>query len=152
MSDQSQVPLGLVVLEHLELPPPPKKKKIVVEIWCYLPEIYTLGEESEIQGIFSKKCEKSQFSIEILIKKSHNFLEIFQKFLLFWSKRAKFCRPVAYFYLPNGKHSSNLDDLAFFYKFPPIFPKLFKNFHAIFNSPLSKLFFELFFTNFSVRY
>ena len=35
--------------------PPPEIGKIVVEIWCYLPEVYTFGAESEIQQIFSKK-------------------------------------------------------------------------------------------------
>ena len=35
--------------------PPPEIGKIVVEIWCYLPEVYTFGAESEIQEIFSKK-------------------------------------------------------------------------------------------------
>ena len=44
--------------------------KIVVEIWSYLPEVYTFGAESEIQEIFNKNYEKSQFSIEILINKS----------------------------------------------------------------------------------
>ena len=44
-------------------PPPPETGKIVVEIWCYLPEVYTFGAESEIQEIFSRNCEKSQFSI-----------------------------------------------------------------------------------------
>ena len=34
---------------------PPETGKIVVEIWCYLPEVYTFGAESEIQEIFSKK-------------------------------------------------------------------------------------------------
>ena len=43
--------------------PPPEIGKIDVEIWCYLPEVYTFGAESEIQEIFSKNCEKSQFSI-----------------------------------------------------------------------------------------
>ena len=43
--------------------PPPDMGKIVVEIWWYLPEVYTFGAESEIQEIFSKNCEKSQFSI-----------------------------------------------------------------------------------------
>ena len=38
-----------------ERPPPPETGKIVVEIWCYLPEVYTFGAESEIQEIFSKK-------------------------------------------------------------------------------------------------
>ena len=35
--------------------PPPEIGKFVVEIWCYLPEVYTFGEESEIQERFSKK-------------------------------------------------------------------------------------------------
>ena len=35
--------------EHLERSPPPEIGKIVVEIWCYLPEVYTFGAESEIQ-------------------------------------------------------------------------------------------------------
>ncbi|KAF0147187.1 MAG: hypothetical protein FD143_3099, partial [Ignavibacteria bacterium] len=33
----------------------PETGKIVVEIWFYLPEVYTFGAESEIQEIFSKK-------------------------------------------------------------------------------------------------
>ena len=41
--------------------PPPEIGKIVVEIWCYLPEVYTFGAESEIQEIFSKNCEKVNF-------------------------------------------------------------------------------------------
>ena len=75
--------------------PRPEIGKIVVEIWYYLPEVYTFGVESEIQEIFSKNCEKCQFSIEILIKKSQNFLKMFQNSLHFWSNRAKFCRQVA---------------------------------------------------------
>ena len=43
--------------------PPPEIGKIVVEIWCYLAEVHTFGAESEIQEIFSKNCEKTQFSI-----------------------------------------------------------------------------------------
>ena len=41
--------------------PPEKIGKFVVEIWCYLPEVCTLGEESEIQEIFSKNVKKSIF-------------------------------------------------------------------------------------------
>ena len=74
-----------------ERSPPPEIGEIVVEIWCYFPEVYTFGEESEIEEILSKKCEKGRFSIEILIKKSQSFLEIFQNFLRFSSKRAKLC-------------------------------------------------------------
>ena len=35
--------------------PPPEIGKIVLEIWCYLPEVYTFVVESEIQEIFCKK-------------------------------------------------------------------------------------------------
>ena len=33
----------------------PEIGKFVVENWCYLPGIYTFGEEAEILEIFSKK-------------------------------------------------------------------------------------------------
>ena len=35
--------------------PPLNRKKIVVEKWCYLPEVYTCGEEAEITEKFSEK-------------------------------------------------------------------------------------------------
>ena len=38
-----------------ERPPPPEIGKIVVVIWCYLPEVYSFGAESESQEVFSKK-------------------------------------------------------------------------------------------------
>ena len=41
--------------ERRNVPSHPEIGKIVVEIWCYLPEVYTFGAESEIQEIFSKK-------------------------------------------------------------------------------------------------
>ena len=34
--------------------PPPRIGKIVVEIWCYLPEVYIFEVEAEIQEVFSK--------------------------------------------------------------------------------------------------
>ena len=40
---------------------PHKIGKIVVEIWCYFPEIDTFGVKSKIQKIFSQKCEKVNF-------------------------------------------------------------------------------------------
>ena len=46
--------------EHLKRSPPPEIGKIVVEIGVIF-QRYTLGEESEIQEIFSKKCEKVNF-------------------------------------------------------------------------------------------
>ena len=54
---------------------PPEIGKIDVEIWCYHPEVYTFGAETELQEIFIRKLSKSTFSIEILIKKFQNFLE-----------------------------------------------------------------------------
>ncbi|KAF0155326.1 MAG: hypothetical protein FD188_3151 [Ignavibacteria bacterium] len=38
--------------------PPPEIGKIVVEIWCYLPEVYIFGAQSEIQEKCSKKLWK----------------------------------------------------------------------------------------------
>ena len=66
--------------------PPPETGKIVVEIWCYLPEVNTFERSQKSKKYLVKNCEKSQFSIEILIKKSQNFLEDFHNSLHFWSK------------------------------------------------------------------
>ena len=41
--------------------PPPEIGKIVVEIRCYLPEVYSFGAEPEMQAIFSKNVKKSIF-------------------------------------------------------------------------------------------
>ena len=126
-------------------PPPPKLEKLLQKSGVIFQRSILSERSQKSKKYLLQNCEKSQFSIEIVIKKSQNFHEIFQNSLRFWSKRATFCRQVAYFYLPNRNHSSDLDDLAFFYKFQSIFSKYFNNFHAIFNSPsLSKLFFELF--------
>ena len=38
--------------------PPPQIGKIVVENWCYFPEVYTFKEKAEIPEIFSKNYEK----------------------------------------------------------------------------------------------
>ena len=46
------------------------------------------------------------------------------KILRVWTKRAWFWRKLASFYLSNGNHSSNLDDIAFYYKFQSISPQL----------------------------
>ena len=43
---------------NAETSPPPEIGKIEVEIWCYLLEVYTFGEEAEIQEIFRKKLWK----------------------------------------------------------------------------------------------
>ena len=52
--------------------PPPEIGKVVLEIWCYLPKVYTVGVQSVIQEIYSKNCQKSPFSRDILITKSPN--------------------------------------------------------------------------------
>ena len=62
----------------------PEIGRIVVEIWCYRPEVYTFGEEAEIQEKVSKNCEESQFFIELLIKKSQIFLNFFKICLHFF--------------------------------------------------------------------
>ena len=59
--------------------PPPEIGKIVVEIWCYPPEVYTPSERSQkSKKYLVKNCGKSQFSIEILIKKSQIFFKFFK--------------------------------------------------------------------------
>ena len=59
-----------------------------------------------------------KFSIEILIKKSQNYLENFQNSLHFWSNRPKVCRHVAY-----SKSFIRSRWSCFFYKFQSIFSR-----------------------------
>ena len=44
-----------------ERSPAPETGKIVVEIWCYLPEVYTFGAELKSKKYLVKKCEKVNF-------------------------------------------------------------------------------------------
>ena len=128
-----------------ERPTPPKPEKLLQKSGLIFQRSILSELSQKSKKYLVKNCENSQFFIEILIKKSQNFHENFQNSLHFWSKRAMFCRHVAYFQLRNRNDSSDLNDLAFFYKFQSIFSKNFNNFHAIFNSPsLSKLSFEVF--------
>ena len=115
------------------------------ENWCYHPGVYKFGEEAELQDIYLEKiCEKRQISIDISVKKSPRFLEIFQIFLNFWSKPAEFRRKSSSFYRPDGNHSANIGDLSFFDKVQPIFFNSFKDFHPISNNPsLSKPFSDI---------
>ena len=69
-----------------ELPPPPETEKIVVEKWCYFPELYKMTKVRE-DGI---ENGKSQFSIEIFICKFQNFLNKFQSRLVFSQNAQKF--------------------------------------------------------------
>ena len=60
-------------------PPPPRNRKNCLEVWCYLPEVYSCGAEPETQERLSKKLWKRQFSI-VLVYLSY-FLSFFDKFL-----------------------------------------------------------------------
>ena len=60
--------------------PTPEIGKNAVENGCYLPEVYTFGEEAEIQEIFSKKYENINY-ITYYIKNFYNFQSIFSKIL-----------------------------------------------------------------------
>ena len=72
-------------------PPPPEIGKIVVEIWSYLEEVYTFGEESKIQEICGKKCGKKSIFHRDFDQKISKFSWNFSHF---WSKRAKFCTQI----------------------------------------------------------
>ena len=50
--DEKTPDFNILILIHAGTFPPPEIGKIVVEIWGYLPEVYTFGAESEIQEIF----------------------------------------------------------------------------------------------------
>ena len=66
--------------------PPPETDKIVVEKWCYFPELYKMTGP----GRRDRKWIKSQFSIEIFICKFQNFLNKFQFLLVFSPNAQKF--------------------------------------------------------------
>ena len=70
--------------------PPPKSKKLLQKSGVIFQRSILSGRSHKSEKYLLKHCEKNQFSIEILIKKSQYFLEIFQNYLHFWSKRAKF--------------------------------------------------------------
>ena len=55
--------------ERRNVPPAPKIGKFVLEIWCYHPDVYTFRDEAHSKKYLLENCEKSQFSIETLIKK-----------------------------------------------------------------------------------
>ena len=57
---------------------PPPTENFVIEIWCYLSEVYTFEAEAEIIAKFRENLWKKSISIEILIKKSQSFLKFFR--------------------------------------------------------------------------
>ena len=57
--------------------------KIFVDIWWYLPEVYTFGGKSEIHEIFRNKCEKKSISHRDFDQKiEKNLLKIFKILLI----------------------------------------------------------------------
>ena len=97
---------------------PPKSETLLQKSGVIF-QWYILSERRQnSKKYLLKNCLKSQFSIEILIKKSQNFLEIFQNSLQIGSTQI---RHLAQFYLSNRNHSSDLDYLAFSYKIQSIF-------------------------------
>ena len=75
--------------------PSPEIGKIVIESGVLFHMSILSERIRKSKKYLVQSCEKSQFSIEILIKKSQKIFEIFQNSFDFWSKRARFCRPVA---------------------------------------------------------
>ena len=108
--------------ERRNVPPPPEIGKIVVEIWFYLPEVYTFGAESEIQEIFSKKLWKKSIFHWDFNQKISKFSWKFSKISWFLVQTRNVLQAWC---LVNRNHSSDLDDIAFFYKFQSIFSKNF---------------------------
>ena len=71
------------------VPPPPHSEKLLLKTGVIFQEYILSERRQELQEIV-KICEKSQFSIEILIKKSQSFHEIFQIFFVFGSTAQNF--------------------------------------------------------------
>ena len=78
-----------------KLPPPPETKKIVVEKWCYFPDLYNMTGPWR----WDRKWIKIQFSIEIFICKFQNLLIKFQSPLVFSRNAQKFAARFLKFYL-----------------------------------------------------
>ena len=108
--------------------PTPKPEKLLWKSGVIFQRSILSERSQKSKKYLVNNCEKSQFSIEILMKKSQSFLENFQKSLHFCSKRATLCRLDAYFYMHNRNHSPDLNELAFFVKIQSIFSKKFQQF------------------------
>ena len=109
-------------------PLPPETEKNCCRIMVVSSRGILSEQRQKSSKNFVKSYEKSQFSIEILIKKSQNFLKIFQNFGLFWSKRAKFCMHVSGFSLSNGNYSLNVDYIVFSINYSQFSPKVLRIF------------------------
>ena len=77
----------------LKVPPPHHEiGKSVVEHCSSIPRVYTFGEGQKSKKYLLKNCEISQFTIEILIKNSYNFLLKFSKFFSFFVQTRRILR------------------------------------------------------------
>ena len=115
-------------------PPPPKSEKLLQKSGVIFQRSILSQRSQKSKKYLVKNCEKSQFSLEILIKKSQNFLEIFQNSFHFWSKPAKFCMQVAQFQLPIEIIHQILMILHFstnFSRFSPKISRIFMPFSIV---------------------
>ena len=133
--------------------PPPEIGKIVVEIWCYLPEVYILSERSQkSKKYLVKNCEKRQFSIEILIKISQNFLEIFKIIFIFGPKAQNIAGILLRFSCPLEILHHILMSMHFSTNSSRFSQKIARIFMPFSIVLLYLSYFLSFFINFSIRY
>ena len=100
----------------------PETEKFVVEKWCYLPEVYTFGEEAEIIEKFCQKLRKTSIFNRDFYQKLSKFPRIFQKFA-----------PCFFLFAFRWKLFLNVDDLEYFYKLHSIFSYNSNKFHPFTN-------------------
>ena len=63
--------------------PSPEIGKIALEIWCYLAQVYTLGEKPENQEVINKTRANLEFFKRFLPKNLKSFLKTFKMILIF---------------------------------------------------------------------
>ena len=135
-------------------PPPPKSEKLLYKSAVFL-ERYRLSERSQKSKKYLVKNVKNLLAIEILFKKCQNLLDIFQMFLALSVQTRKIKHEISWISLRDGTHSSNLDELNFFYKVQSFFSKnpfpFPFQFHRFSNSPFYPRQFLSFLINFSTR-
>ena len=82
------------------MPPPAKSAKLLQKSGVIYQGYRLSQRRQNPKKYLVKNCEKSQFSIEILIKKSDNFHEIFQNFLHFCPNALRFAGRLIRFTCP----------------------------------------------------
>ena len=113
--------------ERRNVPPPRNRKNCCRNL--VLPSRGLLSERSQkSKKYLVKNREKSQFCIEILIKKSQDFLEIFKNSLHFWQVLQAGCLALA----AQSKSLIRSHGTGFFYKFHSIFSKKCEEFSCHF--------------------